>query len=193
MSPKHSTLFRYILCALFAALTGVLSQVNVPLGFTPVPLNLALLSVLICGGVLGAKRGAIAIAVYILLGMVGVPVFANFQGGLAAIAGPTGGYIVGYLPAAVIMGLLSGWTPAGGSPAARTGKGIAVSLAKGIPAVAACYALGTAWFMHLQGVGFMAALWSCVIPFIPVDVLKIICASVVVEALKRPMRVLSLS
>ncbi|MDR1815995.1 MAG: biotin transporter BioY [Clostridiales Family XIII bacterium] len=188
MKQKHSELFLYILCAIFAALTGVLSQVQVPLPFTPVPINLALLSVLICGGVLGAKKGAIAMVVYILLGAVGVPMFSGFTGGIGILTGPTGGYIIGYLPAAVIMGLMAQWAPKTGSAAVKTGKGIAASLAKGVPAVAACYALGTIWFMISTGTGFAESLLMCVIPFIPGDVLKIIAASVVCEALRRPMK-----
>ncbi|MCL2493626.1 MAG: biotin transporter BioY, partial [Clostridiales bacterium] len=97
-------LLSWILCAVFAALTGVLSQIQIPLPFTPVPINLALLPVFICGGALGAKRGAVSMVIYILLGAVGAPVFVGFSGGVGALAGPTGGYILGYLPAAVIMG-----------------------------------------------------------------------------------------
>ena len=93
-----------ILCALFAALTAVLSQIAIPI--QPVPVNLATFSVFVAGGVLGAKRGAISQAAYVLLGVIGLPVFASFSGGMGILLGPTGGYIVGYVAAAWLVGAL---------------------------------------------------------------------------------------
>ena len=200
-----------MLCALFAALTAVCSQVMIPLPFTPVPVNLALLAVFACGGVLGAKKGAVAMLVYILLGAIGAPVFVGFSGGIGVLAGPTGGYIVGYLPAAVIFGLLlrGRSVPSGGgavpgafqSPAAvddtkrtvpavlarrkGTALNIVFAVIRGIPAMVACYALGTAWFMALTGTGLGAALLMCVVPFVPGDILKIVAAGAVCEAVGR--------
>ena len=83
--------------ALFAVFTTVCSQISIPLPFTPVPVNLALLSVFMSGYVLGSVKGVISQLVFILLGCVGVPVFANFHGGAGILVGPTGGYIVGYI------------------------------------------------------------------------------------------------
>jgi biotin transport system substrate-specific component len=205
MHKRNSVLVYYILCALFAALTAAFSQIRVPLPFTPVPINLAVLAVLICGGTLGARWGAVSMTVYILLGAIGVPVFSGFTGGLGTIAGPTGGYIIGYLPMAVIMGLFAQraqasvdgiQTKADVKPDAKdatktAGTGILISLAKGVPALAALYALGTIWFVISTGTGFVESLIMCVIPFIPGDALKIIAASVVCEALKSPMRTLA--
>ncbi|MDR3364842.1 MAG: biotin transporter BioY [Clostridiales Family XIII bacterium] len=197
---KRNSIYSYLLCALFAALTAICGQIMVPLPFTPVPISLALLAVLVCGGVLGAKKGAVAMLVYILLGAVGAPVFAGLTGGLGIIAGPTGGYIIGYLPAAVVMGLLAARGSeraakageAGGAAGAarglKTTKSLGLTIAMGVPAVAVCYALGTAWFVISTGTGFAASLMMCVIPFIPGDVLKIIAAAAVCEALRRPMR-----
>jgi len=191
---RKSTIYVYLLCALFAALTAICSQIMIPLPFTPVPINLALLAVWVCGGVLGAKKGAIAMVVYILLGAVGVPVFVGLQGGLGVIAGPTGGYIIGYLPGVIIMGLLTregnrflGKEPPENMSAAR----LLLSVLRGLPALAACYALGTAWFMVSTGTGFVAAMVMCVIPFIPGDALKLAAAAAVCQALRRPLRALS--
>ena len=197
---NRNNLYTYMLCALFAALVAICSQIFVPLPFTPVPINLALLALWVCGGVLGAKKGAIAIIVYILLGMIGVPVFAGFQGGLGVLAGPTGGYIIGYLPAVIIMGLLSqGSLQAGQHPANEAlvmrGRKAVVNvlliILRGLPALVACYALGTAWFIISTGTGFWAAMLMCVIPFIPGDALKLVAAAVVCEALRKPMRALA--
>jgi biotin transport system substrate-specific component len=104
---RKTTIQAYLLCALFAALTAICSQIMIPLPFTPVPINLAYLAVLVCGGALGPKKGAIAMTVYVLLGAIGVPVFHGLTGGLGVLAGPTGGYIIGYIPMALVMGLLA--------------------------------------------------------------------------------------
>ena len=184
---QKSRLFPYVLCALFAAFTAVCSQIMVPLPFTPVPINLALLAVWICGGILGPKKGAIAIIVYILLGAVGVPVFVGFNAGLGALAGPTGGYILGYLPSAVVFGLFvrRGFFVDRGK---LTASGFLLTVVKGLPAMAVCYAVGTAWFMAVMGVGLFEALVLCVIPFIAGDVLKIAAAIGVCEALRKPLK-----
>ena len=86
------------LTALLAAVTAACSWISVPLPFTPVPINLATLAVFLAGGLLGAKYGSISIITYVLLGAIGVPVFNSFTGGIGIITGPTGGYIIGYIP-----------------------------------------------------------------------------------------------
>jgi len=182
-----SVVFSYVLCALFAALTAVCSQIMIPLPFTPIPINLALLAVWVCGGVLGARKGAIAILVYILLGAVGVPVFVGLNAGLGALAGPTGGYIIGYLPSVIVFGLLVNR----GEPAervSRTAKNYLLTILKGLPAMAVCYAFGTVWFMATTGIGLLEALVLCVIPFIPGDILKVVAAVAVCGALAKPLR-----
>jgi biotin transport system substrate-specific component len=189
---NKSNLYSYLLCALFAELTALFSQIMVPLPFTPVPVNLALLAVWMAGGVLGARKGALAIAVFILLGAVGVPVFHGLQGGLGVLAGPTGGYIIGYLPSVIIFGLLRGARNyeknTGG--AAQKVLQLLSTITVGLPAMAACYALGTAWFIISTGTGFVAAMLMCVIPFIPGDLLKLVAAAAVCESLRKPLRAL---
>jgi len=177
------------MCALFAALTAVLSQIMVPLPFTPIPINLGLLAVWVCGGILGAKKGAIAIVVYILLGAVGVPVFAGFNAGLGALAGPTGGYIIGYIPSVIVFALLAG-RAINEERGKKTVPGFLLIIASGLPAMAACYAPGTVWFMITTGMGLIESLVLCVIPFIPGDVLKVLAAVLICEALKKPLKAL---
>ena len=185
----RSVIFPYIMCALFAALTAVLSQIMVPLPFTPIPINLGLLAVWVCGGILGAKKGAIAIVVYILLGAVGVPVFAGFNAGLGALAGPTGGYIIGYIPSVIVFALLAG-RAINEERGKKTVPGFLLIIASGLPAMAACYAPGTVWFMITTGMGLIESLVLCVIPFIPGDVLKVLAAVLICEALKKPLKAL---
>ena len=175
---------------IFAALMAICSFITIPLGFTPVPINLATLGVFLTGGILGKKYGSISLIVYILLGAVGVPVFAGFKGGLGVLAGPTGGYIIGYLAAAFLTGLLvelvftkTGTDSGQRSAKASTSRFIGIILAM-IAGLAACYALGTAWFMISTGTGLGAALISCVIPFLPGDAAKIIVGTLLVQKLR---------
>ena len=102
----ENTTKKITLCALFAALTAILSQISIPLPFTPVPINLAMVSVFMAGALLGAKRGAISQVVYVIIGIIGVPVFASFTAGIGIVVGPTGGYIAGYIVAAIIVGII---------------------------------------------------------------------------------------
>lgn len=144
------------LIAAFAAVITVCAWISVP---AAVPFTLQTFAVFLAVGLLGGKRGTIAVAVYILLGAVGVPVFSGFNGGLGALLGITGGYILGFLAAAAVMwGLTS---VLGGSVPA-----LAFSMAAGM---LTCYALGTAWFMvvyaRTQGaVTLLAVLSKCVFP-----------------------------
>ena len=127
---KQQNINSLILCGVFAAVVAVCSWITVPLPFTQVPINLAILGVLLAGGLLGSKYGALSLLVYILLGAVGLPVFAGFGAGLGAIAGPTGGYIVGYLLCAAISGLGTG-SNAVTSAKAVTGTGSKVGTSTG--------------------------------------------------------------
>ena len=165
---------KMILYALFAALTAVFSQIAVPLPFTPVPVNLATLSVLLAGGILGAKGGAVSQTVYVLIGAVGVPVFSNLTGGFAKLAGPTGGYIAGYIAAAWLVGFLT-------SKRKKNLPNLILSMAAGI---LLCYMLGTAWFMILTKNTLLQSLTLCVIPFLIGDALKIAAAGFFVWKLK---------
>ncbi|WP_326974917.1 biotin transporter BioY [Caproicibacter sp. BJN0012] len=164
---KGKKTFELLACAMFAALTAVLSQFSIPIG--PVPINLATFSVFLAGGILGARGGLVSQMIYILLGAAGLPVFAGFSGGIGIIAGPTGGYIVGYAAAAWLIGLMTGLT-------GRRPFSLAVSMAVGM---AVCYFLGTAWFMIVTKRALWESLTLCVFPFLVGDALKIAVAVVV--------------
>lgn len=162
------------LAGLFAALIAVGSWISVPLGFTPVPVNLATLAVFLAGGLLGVKYGTAATAVYTTVGAVGVPVFAGFRGGISVLAGPTGGYIIGYIVAAFIVGMI-----------VKKDSGIIRIALAMIAGLAACYTLGTVWFIISTGTGFGAAMVACVIPFLPGDALKITAGTILVRKLRK--------
>lgn len=172
MDSKKKTL-KITMCALFAALTAICSQIQIPL--PQIPINLALFSVCIAGAVLGAAYGALSMIVYVLLGAVGVPVFAGFKGGFAAITGSTGGYIVGYIVCAWVTGIIVKNTK---------GKIYQIALAM-VVGVALCYVLGTIWFMILSGNPLKVSLGFCVFPFLPGDAIKIILASTISAKLRQ--------
>ena len=176
-SQSGSRTFNMVLTALFAALIAVASWISVPLPFTPVPINLATLAVSLTGALLGYKYGTISVFVYLLLGAVGVPVFAGFTGGLGHLAGPTGGYLVWYLTSAFICGLVI----------ELIGKNEArwwVTAIAALLGTASCYILGTIWFMALTHNTLAASMSMCVIPFLPGDALKITATVLIVAAAK---------
>lgn len=178
MNHRFALTQRIVLAALFAALMAVCSQIQIPLPM--VPINLALFAVHLCGALLGAKWGALSISAYVLLGLVGVPVYAGFASGPAALFGKTGGYILGYILSAFLVGLLS-------RRIGFTFKGLCLSMLVG---VVACYAFGTVWFMAVTGLNLMTSLAYCVIPFLPGDAVKIVLAALLALRLKKPLQAL---
>lgn len=162
-----------ILTAIFTAVNVVCAQIQIPLA--PVPISLATFAIFLTAGLLGCKYGSLSLIVYVLLGAVGVPVFAGFSGGFGIIAGPTGGYIIGYIFNAFITGLII--------DRCRTVPSYPVLAVAMILGLAACYLLGTVWFIHLTGWTLSKALMTCVIVFLPGDALKIALASILVKKL----------
>ena len=160
----RSSLRSLLLCALFAALMVICSQLVIPLPM--VPLSLSLLAVNLAGALLGPRLGAASMAVYVLLGLVGVPVYASFGAGPAILFGQRGGFIFGYILASFLTGLL-----------VRRGNGYwSTCLAMAVGTLS-CYILGTAWFMAITGLGLWASLGYCVLPFLPGDAAKILTAA----------------
>ena len=177
---KKSDLFSVrsmIFTAIMAALICIAAPFSVPIGL--VPISLATFAVYLAGGLLGAKRGALAVVVYILIGAVGLPVFSGFAGGFAKLLGVTGGYIIGYVPCALLSGLLYDRT--------RCVWTLPVGMVLG---TLACYIFGTAWFLiatadgAITGASVVSALMMCVVPFLPGDAIKIAAAC----ALAMPLR-----
>ena len=182
MNSNRSTVTRsLVLAALMAALTAVCSQIQIPLPM--VPINLALFAVHLAGALLGAKWGALSMAAYALLGAVGAPVFASFSSGPAVLFGKTGGYILGYILCALVVGLLS-------RRLGFTMKGLCLSMLAG---VAVCYVFGTVWFMVVTGMNLVTSLTYCVFPFLPGDAVKIILAALLALRLRKPLGAMGLA
>ena len=174
---KGFTARKMVFCALFAALMVVFAQIQVPLPGL-VPISLATFGVMMAGLLLGWKFGLLAVAVYVLLGAVGVPVFAGFKGGIAALTGPTGGYIIGYLPYAVLAGL----------PVKKAQESFWGRLGLLALGTLACYTLGTAWFMHATGRTLGESMGLCVLPFLPGDAVKMGLSSFLAPRLRKAIK-----
>lgn len=152
---------------MFVALMAICSWISIP---TPwgISFTLQTFAVFAAIAMLGFSRGFLAVLVYIILGAVGVPVFAGFSGGFGALMGTTGGYIIGFLASAVVTGLILKYA----------GKKLVVMAVAMVLGLIVCYAFGTVWFMVVYAksnaaIGVMTALSWCVFPYVIWDVLKI--------------------
>lgn len=175
MTTKPQKVYYLCAAAVFAAFIGICSQIQIPLPM--IPINLALFAVNLAGVLLGAKYGTLSVIVYVLLGLVGVPVFSNFSGGAGVLFGKTGGYIIGYIFAAFITGLL-----------AKRFKSSPVKLYLVMTlATLTCYAFGTVWFMVINHSTLWATLGACVFPFIPGDIIKMLAVVLLSRKLKKPL------
>ena len=166
--------------ALFAVLMTVCAWISIP---STVPFTLQTFALLATLGLLGGMRGTLAVTVYLLLGAVGIPVFSGFRGGLGMLLGVTGGYLAGFLVAAL---LYWGLTRVLGNAFWVRAVGMALALV-------ACYAFGTAWFMVAYAqttgpVGLSTALGWCVIPFLIPEAFKTALALFVVRAVPKRVR-----
>lgn len=146
--------------ALFAALICVSAPLSVPL--FGVPLSCATFAVMMAGAVL-KEKGVLSVGLYLIMGMIGLPVFAGFSGGIGSLIGMTGGYLIGYLPLAYACAL-----------AFRNRDSQISPLPKMLIGTLVLYAIGTGWFVFVTKMRFTASLAICVYPFLPGDLIKIV-------------------
>ena len=177
MQTKKMKTLDMVYIALFACLMAICSWISIP---GEVPFTLQTMGVFLAIGLLGGKRGTLAVLVYILMGVIGLPVFSGFSGGIGKLVGVTGGYIVGFLASALVMWAME----------ALLGKKKWVLALSMVIGLLVCYAFGTAWFMVLYtsskgAITLGAVLGMCVIPYIIPDAAKIAVALLLTKALKR--------
>ena len=170
-TKRGLTVLDLVYISIGASLIAVCSWISIP---TAVPFTLQTFAVFFVLLLLGGERGTLATLVYVLLGAVGVPVFAGFGGGVGILFGSTGGYIWGFLLIGLIYILFT----------RLFGKKIVVKVAALILGLIVCYAFGTAWFMHVYiqnsgKVGLITVLGWCVFPFIIPDLVKLALAVVI--------------
>lgn len=177
VAVQRSKTYDIVYIAVFAVIMAICSWISIP---AAVPFTLQTFGVFIAVGVLGGKRGSLSVLVFILLGAIGIPVFSNFSGGIGVLAGPTGGYIIGFLFSALLMWAME----------KLPGKKSVMQIVSMIAGLIVCYAFGTVWFVIVYGrmngpIGFTAALASCVVPFIIPDIIKIALAYVLSRKLRK--------
>lgn len=169
---KKSKVIDTVYIGLFAALIAVCAWIAIPMS---VSVTLQTMAVCITAGLLGWKRGTISVIVYIMLGMIGLPVFTGFKSGIAAITGPTGGYIVGFIFTSLIVGFACD----------KLKNRVWSNIAAMVLGLLVCYLFGTVWFMIAYKVSFVSALATCVLPFLIFDAVKIAVAGTLVYKLKK--------
>ena len=176
---------RLTLCALMAAVACVLAPISIPIG--PISVTGGTLAVYLTAYLLGGVWGTVSTLVYLLVGMAGLPVFSGYMGGVSRLAGPTGGYLVGYIPMALLAGTMIRWSAHRFDGKGRLGAvlTLAVQFAGTAAATAVLYAFGTAWYCVQAGVDLQKALAACVIPFIPFDLVKMAVALTVGRPVRR--------
>ena len=165
---KSFTTFQMALIAVMAAITCILGPLSIPIPVSPVPISLTNLAIYLTVCLLGWKFGTISYLIYLLIGIAGLPVFSGFSSCFAKLLGPTGGYLIGFIPMAIIAGIVidkfsQRW----------------IQILGMIVGTAICYAFGTAWFCIQAGYTVSAALAVCVIPFIPADLIKMVIAMII--------------
>ena len=167
-----------------AMMTGVLciiAPVTIPIPFSPVPMTLATFGIYMIASLLRTKHGILSVLTYILLGMVGLPIFSGFSSGIATLAGPTGGYVIGYLPCV----FLSSWLLE--KKRNQTKKvWYFFSFACG---TLCCYLFGTIWFMIIMEGTYTIGqtLLVCVVPYLFFDIIKMLLATILVIPIKHRM------
>lgn len=166
--------------ALFAVLIAVCACISIPFA---VPFTMQLFGVLMALMTLGGRRGTCAVAVYLLLGAAGLPVFAGFCGGAGVLLGATGGYCMGFLLSALLYWLLT----------SALGTSLPVKVLSALAGLLVCYLFGTVWFIVVWGrtvgpIGAMTALNWCVLPYVLPDLLKLALAAALSRRVKGALR-----
>lgn len=172
----NSKITDMVYIGLSAAIIAVYSWISIPL---TVPITLQTMGVVLISGLFGAKRGTLSTLLYILIGAIGVPVFSGFKSGFGVLLGSTGGYIIGFIFTALIVGIVSD----------KTNKLWALILSM-VVGILVCYAFGTAWFAVVyaktnEPASLATILGWCVIPFLIPDAVKIALAGVLTNRLKK--------
>ncbi len=180
---KKFTVKTIVLCAMFAALCCATAPISIPLpGGVPITLQTA--AVFLAALLLGPLYGFVAVLVYVLLGAVGLPVFAGFSGGIGSLVGMSGGFIMSWPFAALLAGFIY-------FKFGRNKKGV-VKYAEMIVAMllgsVVIYVVGLTQFIFLTKMSIQASLLACMVPFIPGDLLKMVLVAIIVPVLEKAMK-----
>lgn len=165
---------KLVLIALTAAFMCVLSPISIPLG-GGVGIGLGIFVVLLTSYILEAPMCVVSCGIYLMIGLLGLPVFAGFNGGVGAFVGPTGGFLVGYILVALLAGVF-----------AKIGRGkVFVFVPGAVSGLLICYLLATLWYMYVMKVELVPAIMVCVLPYVVFDLAKIAIVCIVGPVLKK--------
>lgn len=173
-NTKSST-YQIALMGIMAAVMCILGPLSIPIPFSPVPISFTNLAIYFTVFILGWKRGTISYLIYLLIGLIGLPVFSGFAGGPGKLLGPTGGYLIGFIFMTIIAGLFI--EKCNGNLYLYV---IGLILATGI-----AYALGTVWLSYQAHLTFLQALMAGVIPYLIGDGVKIAIAVIIGPILRK--------
>jgi len=166
------------LVGLMAAVICILAPISFKIPISPVDISLGTLAIYFVLSVLGMKLGTLSIVIYILLGLAGLPVFTGFMGGPGKLFGPTGGYIIGYIFMALLCGFfIDKW-----------GDKLYLTFLGMLLGTAVLYLFGTVWLAYQASLTFPEALAMGVLPYIPLDLVKLIAGTTVGTQLRRRLR-----
>lgn len=163
--------------SLFAALTGILGYLTIPLPFSPVPITGQTLAVMLAGCVLTPIQAGLSILTFLLMGVIGIPVFSGGRAGIGVIAGPSGGYLIGFLVGAVIISLI----------ARRSRNFLVLLMACLVGGIVVVHVLGFPWLGHVTGMDMVSAIMAGSLPFIPGDLFKVVIAAIIGSKINRHM------
>lgn len=178
MKKNTLTTRQMALIGVMTAVTCILGPLSIPIPISPVPISLTVLAVYLSAYVLGPKLATISYLIYLLLGLIGLPVFSGFTGGIGKLAGPTGGYLIGF----ILMAPIAGWAIEHFQ--ARTIPSV-IGMAAG---TSVCYLFGTLWLAHQNALTFPQALAFGVLPYIPGEIAKMAAAWIIGTQLRRAVR-----
>ena len=179
-SCKYMNTRKLTTIGLFTAILCILGPIALILPYSPVPVSLGTLGVMLACTMLDARNGLLCTTIYLLLGFAGLPVFTGFTGGAGKLLGPTGGYLIGYLFLASIGGFLaSKWK------SHRFLQAVGLFLGMLI-----CYLFGSLWLIVQSGMALNTVLWVGVIPYIPFDIGKLFVVIVLSPAVRKRIRFL---
>ena len=181
--------YRLTKISLIAALLCVTGPFAIVFPFSPVPVSLATLMLYLSVYILGKRDAVISCGIYLLIGLIGIPVFSGFSGGIGKVLGPTGGYMLGYLALTFISGwFVEKWTGIQRSAANRKQSNFFSCLIQGIGmtlGTAVCYLFGSLWLSYQAGMTFFMALTVGALPFIPGDIVKIVIGVIAGNAVRK--------
>lgn len=169
-----------VFISLFAVLMAVCSWISIP---TVIPFTMQTFAVFLALNFLGGKKGTVSVCIYLLLGLIGLPVYANFTSGIGILIGTTGGYMIGWVFSGLVMWFLE----------KLLGRKLWAQSVSMLIGLFVCYMAGTAWFMIVYAqnsgpVGLWTALLWCVVPFIIPDMVKLGLALWISQRLKKIIR-----